>query len=637
MQSPFIPKRVILLALLIGACAALVYLPALNLGFVNYWDDDKYVYDNPHILTLTGSFFKWAFTTIEAGGNWHPLTWLSLGIDRYLWGTGPMGFHATNILLHSLNTVLVTILAALLIAAGKNTVPGVVEGRSISDRGMMITAAVTGILFGFHPIHVESVAWISERKDVLYAFFFLTGILAYMRYAWSRQNGIAAEPFYRGRSFRLYSLTLLLFVLSLLSKPMAVTFPAVLLILDWHPLRRFEPGERRSSVLLEKLPFFALSVAFSIVTMAGQTLQTLKKLPLMDRLLNGIHSLIMYLWNILIPLNLLPYYPYPSDISPLSRNYLPALLIAACIAASCFWLYKMKRGRTWIAAWGYYLVTLLPVLGFIQVGTQSMADRYAYLPSLGPFLLTGLGLALVVDNKSESPSESLTFRYSALIVLGILALSLSSLTVRQIGIWKDGITFWNYIIEKEPSRVEAAYINRGTIYLDRGQLEDALRDYNIALTINPELIVGYSNRAQVYIRLNKHTNAMNDLTTALTINPRYVLGYVYRSMMYNWYGDHDKALADLTAAVTIKPDFVSGYYHRGNTNLLIGQYDKAIADFSKALSLAPNSPEGYFYRGKAYRMSGRAKQAEQDFEAACKMGYREACRPEHPLDGRSQE
>ena len=626
-----------LLALLIGACAVLVYLPALNLGFVNYWDDDKYVYDNPHILTLTSSFFRWAFTTFEVGGNWHPLTWLSLGVDRLLWGTGPMGFHATNIFLHGLNTTLVTILAALLIAAGKSAVPGVGEGRSISDRGIMITAAVTGILFGFHPIHVESVAWISERKDVLYAFFFLAGILAYMRYAWSRSTEISTEPFYRGRSSRLYCLTLLLFVLSLLSKPMAVTFPVVLLILDWHPLSRFEPGERYFSVLLEKLPFFVLSIAFSIVTIAGQTLQTLKKLPLMDRFLNGIHSLVMYLWNMLIPLNLLPYYPYPSDISPLSMKYLPALLIAAGIAASCYWLYKVKRGRTWIAAWSYYLVTLFPVLGFIQVGAQSMADRYAYLPSLGPFLLTGLGLALVVEKKYESPSESLTFRYSALIVLGILALSLSSLTVRQTGIWKDGITFWNYIIEKKPSRVDAAYINRGNIYLNHGQFEDALRDYDIALTINPDLIVGYSNRAQVYIRLNKHKNAMKDLTTALTLNPRYVLGYVYRSMMYNWYGDHDKALADLTAAVTIKPDFVSGYYHRGNTNLLIGQYDNAIADFSKALSLAPNSPEVYFHRGKAYLKSGSAKQAEQDFEVACKMGYREACRAEHPLDGRSEE
>ena len=186
-----------LLALLIGACAVLVYLPALNLGFVD-WDDNKYVYDNPHILTLTSGFIRWAFTTVEVGGNWHPLTWLSLGMDRLLWGTGPMGFHATNIFLHGLNTALVTILASLLISSRKNAVTGVGEGRPISGIGMMITAAVTGILFGFHPIHVESVAWISERKDVLYAFFYLAGILAYMRYASSRSNEIVQGTFLSG-------------------------------------------------------------------------------------------------------------------------------------------------------------------------------------------------------------------------------------------------------------------------------------------------------------------------------------------------------------------------------------------------------------------------------------------------------
>jgi tetratricopeptide (TPR) repeat protein len=627
MQSHLIPKRVALLSLLIGACAILVYLPALNLGFVN-WDDDKYVYENPHILTLSSSFLRWAFTTFEVGGNWHPLTWLSLGLDRLLWGTSPMGFHATNILLHGLNTALVTVLAALLFADGKKALTDDEEGSRISNRGM-IAAAITGTLFGFHPIHVESVAWISERKDVLCAFFFFAGILAYLRYAWVRSDGIALEPFYRGRSSRFYFFTLLLFVLSLLSKPMAVTFPAVLLILDWHPLGRFESGERRFSVLLEKLPFFVLSVASSIVTVAGQTLQTVRKLPVMDRFLNGVHSLIMYIWKMLVPLNLLPYYPYPSGISPISVKYLSALLIVAGIAVSCVVLYKIKRGRAWIAAWGYYLVTLLPVIGFIQVGAQSMADRYTYLPSLGPFLLTSLGLAIVVEKKNEAPSESFMLRYSALIVLGILAVSLSSLTVRQTGIWKDGLTFWNYVIEKEPGRVDVAYLNRGNIYLNQGKFEEALLNYDTALTINPDFINGYSNRAQAYIRLNKHSNALKDLNTALTLSPSFVLGYVYRSMMYNWYGNHDKALADLTTAVTIKPDFVLGYYHRGNTNLSIGQYNRAIADFSTALSLAPNSPENYFHRGQAYLKSGNAKQAEQDFEVACTMGYREACRTEH--------
>ena len=388
---------------------------------------------------------------------------------------------------------------------------------------------------------------------------------------------------------------------------------------------------------MEKLPFFALSLALSVVTIAAQTLQPLTKLPLLYRFLNGTHSLVMYLWKMLVPLNLLPFYPYPNDISPLSVKYLSALLIVAGIAVSCVVLYKLKRGRSWIAAWGYYLVTLLPVLGFIQVGTQSMADRYAYLPSLGPFLLMGLGLARVVEKKYEAPSESFLLRYSALIVLGILAVSLSSLTVRQTGIWKDGLTFWNYVIEKEPARAHEAYNNRGIIYLNRGQFEYALRDFDTAIQINPYYLMYYSNRAQAYIRLKNYANALKDLTTAVTLNPEYLSGYVYRAMMYNWQGDHDKALADLTTAVTLKPDFVLGYYNRGLVELSIGHYDKAIADFSKALSLDPNSPESYFYRGKAYLKSGSAKQAEQDFKMACKMGDREACRAAQSLDGRSEK
>lgn len=621
------------MALLLGLCTMLTYLPALNLGFVN-WDDNLYVYDNPHILSLTGGFFKWAFTNLEAGGNWHPLTWLSLGLDRLLWGTGPMGFHATNVLLHGLNTMLVVILTALLIAYRKNAVFGVGERSLISDRGMM-AAATTGILFGFHPIHVESVAWISERRDVLYAFFFLSGILAYLQYVRSRSDGNAVVPFNRGRSSRFYFLSLLFFVLSLLSKSMAVTFPAVLLILDWHPLDRFR-RERIFSIIVEKIPFFALGVAASIIAIAGQTLQPLKRLPLTDRFFNGIYAFGKYLWKMLFPLDLVPFYPYILDISPLSMKYLPVLLLTVSIVVSCVALYKKKRGRSWIAAWGYYLVTLFPVLGFIQVGAQSMADRYTYLPSLGPCLLAGLGLAILVEKKNGSASESLTFRYSALIILGILTLSLSFLTIRQTGIWKDGLTFWNYVIEKEPGRVHVAYNNRATIYLGLGKFEEALQDFDAAIKVNPNYLLYYSNRAQAYIQLKKYSNALQDLTTALTLNPKYMDGYIYRAMMYNRQGEHDKAIADLTTAVTIKPDFNMGYYNRGMIHLSIGHYEKAISDFNKVLSLDASSPESYFFRGKAYLKSGKAKQAEQDYETACKMGYREACRPEQLPGGQPE-
>jgi tetratricopeptide (TPR) repeat protein len=661
MKSRLISKRTTTLAILIGTCVLLAYLPALNLGFVN-WDDNKYIYENPHILTLTGGFFRWAFTTFDCG-NWHPLTWLSLGLDRFLWGTGPMGFHATNIVLHGLNSALVTILAAFLINAGKSAVTREEEGGVFSDRGMMVAAA-TGVLFGFHPIHVESVAWISERKDVLCSFFFLAGILTYLRYACGRSDSVALGPFHRGHSSRFFFLTLLLFVLSLLSKPMAVTFPVVLLILDWYPLGRFESGERRVSILWEKLPFFALSLASSVVTIAAQksadSVTPFSELHLMDRLFVGSQSVAMYLWKLFVPLDLIPFYPYPRDFSPLSVKYFLAFLAIAGIAISCVVLLRSKKGQYWIAAWSYYLVTLLPVLGIIQVGNQSMADRYAYLPSIGPFLLVALGLVLAFERRRATAAEYSSGGYTALVALGFLALTLSCLTVRQTGVWKDGLTFWSYVIEKKPQGIDIAYNNRGNIYLKQGRLDDALRDFNTALTINPNFVRFYLNRAEVFNRLGNHEKTLADLTSAVTLKPDYELGYLYRSMFYNALGDHERALVDLTTAVTIKPDYVVGYFHRGNTYSLIGRYseaiadfskaialspdnaylyvnrgttyyqmkrfDQAIADFSKALSLAPNSPNAHFHRGKSYLISGNTRQAALDFETACKMGYMDGCR-----------
>lgn len=661
MKARIISGRVMALASLIGACTILAYLPALNLGFVN-WDDDLYIYQNTHIISSDSRFIPWAFTTFQCG-NWHPLTWLSLWMDRFLWGTGPMGFHATNIVLHGLNTALVTILAALLIAATKNTMLREEKGSGLSDRGVMTAAAVTGILFGFHPIHVESVAWISERKDVLCAFFFLMGILTYMKHIRQLPDGIAEGPFSHGRSSRFYFLTLLFFALSLLSKPMAITFPIVLLILDWHPFGRFE-RERSSMILIEKLPFFALSLASSIVTITAQkstdSISPFSELHLMDRLLVGSQAVVIYLWKMLVPLDLVPFYPYPRDVSFLSVKYIVPYLAIAGIAISCVVLLRSKKGRYWTAAWSYYLVMLLPVLGIIQVGNQSMADRYAYLPSIGPFLLAGLGLALVVERKSEAASVRSSGRYAALVMLGVLVLSLSYLTVRQTGVWKDSLTLWSYIIEKEPGAFDIAYNNRGNIYLKQGRFNDALRDFNAALAINPNFVRFYINRAEAYNRVGDYGKTLADLTTAITLKPDYELGYLYRSIVYNnLFGDHKKALADLTTAVTIKPDYVLGYFHRGNTYRLLGRYDEAIADFSKAIALSPdnayvyvnrgttyyqmkrfdraiadlskalsfdpNSPEDHFQRGKVFLKSGNTRQAVLDFKAACKLGYKDGC------------
>jgi len=617
MQSHLIPKRVMLLALLIGSCAVLVYLPALNLGFVN-WDDDNYVYENRNILLLNSRFVQWAFTTFQCG-NWHPLTWLSLGLDRFIWGTGPMGFHATNIILHGLNTALVTIVAFMLIAASKNVVRREGSENGLSDRDVMTAAALTGILFGFHPIHVESVAWISERKDVLYSFFFLAGIATYLKYVEERSAEIVGTPFFRKHSSRFYFYTFALFAIALLSKPMAVTFPIVLLLLDWYPLGRFE-GERIYPILKEKLPLFALSIASSLVTIVAQqsvgNVMSISALPLTHRLFNGTRAFFLYIWKMLIPINLSPFYSYPSDVSFLSVKYSIILLAAVGMTVSCVMLVRSGKGRSWTAAWSYYLITLLPVLGFIQVGNQSMADRYMYLPSLGPFLLVGLGVTMVFEREKGSVARQPFARYSAVVIMGVLAVSLSYLTVRQTDVWKDGFTLWNYVIDKNPASFGKVFNNRGLLYLEQNRLDEALRDFNSAVASAPGIAKWYFNRATTYRLLGQYDKALEDLTTAVQLEPRDILGYIHRGNTNLLMGQFDEAISDYSKAILLKPDSVTVYFNRGQAYQLKKQYTEAIDDFSKAVSLNARFADAYGERGAAYIAMARYDEAFEDFSAA---------------------
>ena len=353
----------------------LVYLSCLHNKFV-LWDDNRYVYENPHIHPLNLAFFKWAFFDFYEA-NWHPLTWVSHALDYAVWGLNPMGHHLTNNILHAVNTFIVVILVAKLLEAWRPSRQQNPPLRPSEKGSYLIIAAVTGLLFGLHPLHVESVAWVSERKDLLCAMFFLLSILAYTN--------------------KHYILVLFLFALALLSKPMAVSLPAVLLILDWHPFNRISSMKSFLSALLEKLPLIALSLISSVLTVlaqkAGGALRTFDVIPLSVRVLVATESLMSYLWKMILPMNLTPYYPYPKNISLLSEECLLSVILVFGITAAC--IVMAKKQKLWLAVWGYYVITLLPVIGIVQVGIQAMADRYTYLPSLGPFLITGLGVAWV--------------------------------------------------------------------------------------------------------------------------------------------------------------------------------------------------------------------------------------------------
>jgi tetratricopeptide (TPR) repeat protein len=538
-----ISKKPYVTALAITILTIFVYLPVLQNDFVN-WDDDRYVYENPDIQSFGPESVRWMFTAFHAS-NWHPLTWFSHAIDHSLWGLNPLGHHLTSIVLHGLNTFLVVILITRLVSFGRNDMavqirnskPACRQAR-FEIRDSLLAGAVTGLLFGLHPLHVESVAWISERKDVLCAFFTLLSMMAYLRYSFSEKKTLP------------YCLCLFFFILALMSKPMAVTLPVIFILFDIYPLQRLKRGSFLS-VFFEKLPFFAFSVASSVVTiMAQQTggaIQSLETHPLGERLFVGIRAIIFYLVKMVWPDGLAPLYPYPLGLSFMSFDLLGSLVLVFGITVFCVALWR--RQKAWSALWAYYLVSLFPVLGIIQVGGQAAADRYTYLPSLGPFLLAGLGCAYILG-KTVQKSSALSKKALFFIPFFLLFFFLSSGTRNQITIWKDSLTLWNTELTLYPD-FSMAYKGRGKTYSEMGNYRKALTDYNRALELNPSFVDARVNRGNVYLLLGLYQKAIKDYDISLTINPRFSLAYYNRGLAYEITGAIGKAVRDFQAAARL--------------------------------------------------------------------------------------
>jgi tetratricopeptide (TPR) repeat protein len=611
------PGSTYYLAAAVALLTLLVYLRALRNQFVN-WDDDRYIFENLHIRSIGMEFFRWAFFDFHAS-NWHPLTWISHALDYALWGLNPLGHHLTSIILHAVNTALVVLLAERLfkiasISEAENGPPAF-----LSDRTVLIAAGITALLFGLHPVHVESVAWIMERKDLLCALFFLLSIMAYLSYA----EGVTLEDKGKGtggrRSVkRLYLATLGLFLLALLSKPMAVTLPAVLLILDWHPLGRVRSFRTVWAVVVEKLPFIALSIASSVITIAAQrsggAVSSLDVVPLSTRLLVAAKALAAYLGKMLLPLDLIPFYPYPRNVSLASWEYLLAFGLVCGVTAVC--VIVARRRKAWLSVWGYYVVTLVPVLGIIQVGGQSMADRYTYLPSLSPLMIVGATAAWLAAKLKDLRHLD---EYRSFVALAlIVAVPLSYATVRQIDIWHDSISLWNRVLDKEPE-VHIAYVNRGIAYMKLGQLDKALGDFNKVISFRPDAKAFY-HRALVFTKLNLLPQAISDYSLAVGVNPSYYDAYNNRGVIFQGQGRYDEALADYNAAIALRPSNFQAYVNRGLVLERVGQIDSALADFDRAVALNPRNPEGYYNRGLLlFDRYGQPDRALADFGQAIKL------------------
>lgn len=612
------------LAAAVSLITLLQYIPSLKHEFLG-WDDNQYVYENPFISSFGIDFFKWAFLDFHSY-NWHPLTWISLALDYSMWGLDPMGYHLTNIILHTANTIMVVLLVVRLLAswqADKLTSPH-------DARISLIAAVTTGLLFGIHPIHVESVAWVSERKDLLCGLFFLLSIMAYMMYKTpptlhldkeGREEGL------KGVRGKWYFHSLGFFTLALLSKPMAVTLPVVLLVLDWYPLRRIISLKTFFSVFIEKLPFFALSIISSLLTIfaqrSGDAIKSLEFSPLSTRVLVAGKSLAAYLWKMILPLELIPFYPYPQDASFFSLEYVSAIAVVSGITIVC--LVVAKKHRLWLSVWGYYVITLLPVLGIVQVGIHSMADRYSYLPSLGPFLVTGILVAWVLERVNDLGK----LRHPVKIIIFSMLISvfayMSFLTFRQITIWENSITLWNYLIKKEPERVPFAYYNRGIAFEKRGETDKAIEDYDMAIALKPSYYEAYNNRGIALNRIGQTGKAIEDYDRAIALKPSHYEAYYNRARVFEKTGEFDRAIADYNNTIKFNPEYVAAYVNRGIAYFLLRNYDGALEDFNKAILLNPAHSVAYLNRGTLYLVTGYKNLAVSDFRIACDLGNNNGC------------
>ncbi|HAM52063.1 MAG TPA: hypothetical protein DCP92_15755 [Nitrospiraceae bacterium] len=399
---------------------------------------------------------------------------------------------------------------------------------------------------------------------------------------------------------------------------MAVSLPAVLLLLDCYPFRRIRTLKAFGGACVEKLPFIACSLVVSVVTLFAQEVFSggvpLQAASFAVRLIVAAKALIGYLWKLGIPIHLIPLYPYPENISFLSFDDLSAItLLGVIITVGIFFRKKQKIVLT---IWGYYLITLLPVIGIVQVGNQFMADRYVYLPSIGPLLLIGLVAAWVWAKadclKQWGPAVK---AFTAAVAIA-LVISLSYATLKQIAIWKNSIALWSYIIAMDPRGIPIAYTNRGVAFRETGQLDRAMQDYNTAITLKPTEYKAYNNRGVLFYETGQLDRAIQDFNVSITTKPTNADTYANRGRVFQEMGQNRRALEDFDKAITLNPANYMAYYNRGIVFGEMGQRDGALEDFNKAITLNPSSADAYTSRGFVLEEMGQLDRAMKDLNNA---------------------
>lgn len=585
-------KQNLVLCLLLAAVTLVLYNPVNRHPFINY-DDDRYVTQNAHIRGISGETIRWAFTT-TAEANWHPLTWLSHALDYQLFHLNAAGHHLTSLLFHAVNVVL---LFLLLSRATRRVAPSL----------------MVAVLFAVHPFNVESVAWVAERKNLLCTFFFFLALWAYGWYA--------LKP-----DWRRYLTVAVLFAMGLMSKPMVITLPFVLLLLDYWPLGRMqrsspailgdqEAVQQRplSKLFIEKLPLLALSAASGWITMhvqeAGGAVRSGLQFPLGVRLENSVVAYALYLWKMIWPARLAVLYPHPGNSLAGWQVAVGAVVLLGISAI--VWRYRSRRYL--VTGWLWFLGALVPTIGLVQVGYQSMADRYAYIPLIGVFVMVVWGAAELADHWKLG----LTWRVIPAIMV-VLALSWAAR--RQLSYWDNGFDLWSHTLAVNPNNF-IAHDNLGDALLLEGKPAEAYAHFQMAAAIMPRDPWSHTNMGAYLQQQGRLQEAIAQYLTTIRLTrdqAMLALTYANLGLAYRDLGDAKDARASYDQAIAMNPSQFNAYLGRGVMLEKQGKLDDAISDFSRSVAIEPTA-EGYLRLGQALAQTHRREEALAAFQEALKI------------------
>jgi tetratricopeptide (TPR) repeat protein len=576
-----------LLALVLALVTLLVFLPATQHGF-SIFDDKAYVTQNQVVQDgLTWPGFRWAFVTWHAG-NWHPLTWLSHMLDSELFGLNAGAHHFVNLLLHVANAVLLFTLFRRL-------------------TGLLWPSLFIAALFAWHPLRVESVAWIAERKDVLSTLFALLTLHAYVEAVDLDKARMKRAPIYRSP---FYWLALLCFALGLLAKPMLVTLPFVLLLLDYWPLQRISNFRVAAALVAEKIPFFLLMAASCLITFLAQNsggmVASLEEIPLGDRLGNVPLAYLLYLEKMVWPAHLAVFYPLPKSLS------VPGVLlsIVVLLAITVFVLRTRKRRPYAFVGWLWFLGTLVPVIGFVQVGQAAMADRYSYFPSIGISVAVTFAF---YDGIKRFPVRPASVAIGAGLVLGLCV----ALTERQLSYWRDDVRLFSHALsvtrDNEPVRgclglaLEAA-----------GRKAEAVAEYRVSLKLNPYRMETYGHLADVLADTGQTNEALATLQQGLRIKPNDEPTHVHLARLMADSGRTNEALAEFQTALQINPADTVALRGRGILLAADGRFDEAMKNYAEAARREPADWRSPYLTGLLLLKQNRGAEAIPYFLQALK-------------------